>query len=139
MAAILKAMKSVFTIGVVRHDTDILETCLRHAASFADGMLLRLHRPTPALRTMARALREEGLPLHLSESTAMHYDQEDPTSFSAGPRTCAQRCMPLPRTSPLHWLGGRMFQCRVTILPSPIRCAGSDIGEWRKNLRSPKF
>jgi hypothetical protein len=73
----LSNMARVVTISMVRHDTDILETCLRHTVSFADTMLLRLHRPTPVLRAMAETLRAEGLPLLISESSVVHYEQED--------------------------------------------------------------
>lgn len=65
----------ITTIIWARNEEDILEPFLRHTASFADAIIIVLHRSRDGSEAMVRKLQAEGLPIRMSKDESPAHRQ----------------------------------------------------------------
>ncbi len=67
--------KKIMTVSMVKNESDIIESFVRHSLSFADEMLILDHMSTDETYSILKKLQEEGLPLILRSCYRVEYAQ----------------------------------------------------------------
>lgn len=120
-------MMQIAVISMVRNESDIIESFVRHAASFADKLYIVDHASTDGTYDILQQLAAEGLPLSLQQFTESEQAQAEvmtklmAQAFAAG----ADFVLPLDADEFLLPDGGQdMAWCREALL---LVCRPADI------------
>ena len=73
-------LNRIVVVSMVRNEEDIIESFVRWHCAIADAMLVLDHRSTDRTKEILCALRDEGLPLILTEAEDMAYRQWEYTT-----------------------------------------------------------
>ena len=71
---------SLITITWARNEADIIETFVRHHATYAERMIVILHRPEDNTREILEALKREGIPLDIRTDERIAHEQGEALS-----------------------------------------------------------
>ena len=69
--------KRMYVISMVKNEEDIIESFVRHALSFADGVLIADHDSSDRTVEILQSLRGEGLPLRVEHFYGVEHAQEE--------------------------------------------------------------
>ena len=69
-------MNKIVVVSMVKNEADVIESCMRHAAKFADEIFICDHMSTDRTLEILESLRGEGLPIKISKYEKNEINQD---------------------------------------------------------------
>ncbi|MBR1420181.1 MAG: glycosyltransferase family 2 protein [Selenomonadaceae bacterium] len=73
-------MNKIAVVMMVKNEIDVIESCVRHAATYADDILICDHMSTDGTLEVLKSLKDEGLPIEISRCFDTKQDQQSVTT-----------------------------------------------------------